>query len=83
MVSTAIIIRDKNGQLTPLLIVVQPRPGNHLPKETKSAIGFPDKGMPPWGPIIGDTKSRHVTAFVRSIRNKNVQGKEPQGNPVD
>jgi len=45
--------------------------------------GFPDKGMPPWGPIIGDTKSRNVTAFVRSIRNKNLQGKEPQGNPVD
>jgi cytochrome c oxidase cbb3-type subunit III len=47
------------------------------------AEGFPEKGMPAWGPVIGDTKARNVTAFVLSIKGKNVPGKEPQGNPVD
>jgi cytochrome c oxidase cbb3-type subunit 3 len=45
--------------------------------------GFPEKGMPAWGPVIGDTKARNVTAFVLSLRGKNLPGKEPQGNPVD
>jgi cytochrome c oxidase cbb3-type subunit 3 len=45
--------------------------------------GFPDKGMPAWGPVIGDTKARNVTAYVLSIKGKNLQGKEPQGTPVD
>lgn len=45
--------------------------------------GFPDKGMPAWGPVIGDTKARNVTAFVLSIRGKNLPGKEPQGNPIE
>ncbi|MBL8922574.1 MAG: c-type cytochrome [Myxococcaceae bacterium] len=45
--------------------------------------GFPDKGMPAWGAVIGDTKARNVTAYVLSIRGKNLPGKEPQGNPVE
>lgn len=45
--------------------------------------GFPDKGMPPWGPILGPDKVRKVVAFVLSIRNTNVAGKDPQGEPMD
>ena len=45
--------------------------------------GFPEKGMPAWGPVIGDTKARNVTAYVLSIRGKNLPGKAPQGDPVD
>lgn len=45
--------------------------------------GFPDKGMPAWGPTIGDTKARNVVAYVLSLKGKNLTGKEPQGNPVE
>ncbi|MBE2250754.1 MAG: c-type cytochrome [Myxococcus sp.] len=47
------------------------------------AEGFPDKGMPAWGPVIGDTKARNVTAYVLSLKGKNLPGKEPQGDPVE
>lgn len=42
--------------------------------------GWPSKGMPAWGPQLGDAKIRAVAAFVVSIRNTNVPGgKPPQG----
>lgn len=45
--------------------------------------GFPDKGMPPWGTVLGPEKVRKVSAFVMSIRDTNVAGKAPQGNDAD
>lgn len=47
------------------------------------ADGFPDKGMPAWGAVIGDSKARNVTAYVLSIKGKNLPGKEPQGSPIE
>ena len=42
--------------------------------------GFQDKAMPPWGPQIGEKRTREVVAFVLSIKNTNVPGgKAPQG----
>ncbi len=42
--------------------------------------GFLDKGMPAWGPQLGQEKVRDVTAYVLSIKGTNVPGgKEPQG----
>ena len=41
--------------------------------------GVGDKGMPAWGPILGAAGVQQATAFVLSIRNTNVAGKEPQG----
>ncbi len=42
--------------------------------------GVPTKGMPAWGPQLGDTKTQAVTAFLLTIRNTNVPGgKAPQG----
>jgi cytochrome c oxidase cbb3-type subunit 3 len=42
--------------------------------------GTPDKGMVPWGPLLGATRVMTLTAFVLSIKNTNVPGgKAPQG----
>ena len=43
--------------------------------------GFAAKGMPAWGPQLGDTKVRSVVAYVLTLRNTNVAGgKPPQGD---
>jgi len=43
--------------------------------------GVGDKGMPAWGPILGPDSVQKVAAYVLSIRDTNVAGKEPQGEP--
>jgi cytochrome c oxidase cbb3-type subunit III len=44
--------------------------------------GWADKGMPAWGPQLGEEKVREVTAYVISLRGTNVPGgKSPQGDP--
>lgn len=46
--------------------------------------GFVTKGMPPWGPQLGDAKSAAVVAYVLTLRNTNVaNGKAPQGDKED
>ncbi len=37
------------------------------------------KGMPAWGPALGRGGVAQVTAFVLSLRNKNLPGKAPEG----
>lgn len=45
--------------------------------------GFVEKGMPPWGPVLGEDKTRAVVAYLLSIRNTNVaDGKPPAGTVV-
>ena len=42
--------------------------------------GVPAKGMPTWGPVLGDQRVQSVVAYVLSIQNTNVPGgKAPQG----
>jgi cytochrome c oxidase cbb3-type subunit 3 len=42
--------------------------------------GVPAKGMPTWGPQLGDAKVAAVVAYVLSIKSSNVPGgKPPQG----
>ncbi len=41
--------------------------------------GWVDKGMPAWGPQIGEAKVREVAAYVYSLKGKNLTGKAPQG----
>ncbi|MBX3247248.1 MAG: c-type cytochrome [Myxococcales bacterium] len=41
--------------------------------------GALQNGMPAWGGTLGPEKVRQLTAFVLSIRDTNVSGKEPQG----
>jgi cytochrome c oxidase cbb3-type subunit 3 len=43
--------------------------------------GVPAKGMPPWGPALGRLGVTQATLFVLSIRNTNVSGKAPEGEP--
>lgn len=43
-------------------------------------MGYLDKGMPPWGQVLGESKVREVAAYVYSLKNTNVPGgKAPQG----
>ncbi|MBI2391327.1 MAG: c-type cytochrome [Deltaproteobacteria bacterium] len=44
--------------------------------------GFTAKGMPAWGPALGEERVRAVAAYVVSLKNTNVAGgKAPQGDP--
>lgn len=45
--------------------------------------GVAAKGMPAWGPMLGRAGVMQVTAFVLSLRDKNVPGKAPEGTPYD
>jgi cytochrome c oxidase cbb3-type subunit 3 len=58
--------------------------GNKPSEIAKSvADGFADKGMPPWGQMLGQDKVRKVSAFIVSIKGKELAGKAPQGDPLD
>ncbi|MBX7114689.1 MAG: c-type cytochrome [Myxococcaceae bacterium] len=44
--------------------------------------GYVDKGMPSWGPALGEKKVRAVVAYLMTIRGQNVAGKAPQGEQL-
>ena len=44
--------------------------------------GVPAKGMPSWGAVLGRASVLQLTGFVLSIRDSNVPGKAPEGQPV-
>lgn len=43
--------------------------------------GVGAKGMPAWGAILGAEATQQVVAFVLTLRNTNVEGKEAEGDP--
>lgn len=51
----------------------------------KAALeGFPLKGMPAWGTIIGPEKAAKAAAYILTIKNTNAAGgKAPQGDPAE
>jgi cytochrome c oxidase cbb3-type subunit 3 len=51
------------------------------PTEVYAAVnvGVLAFGMPAWGPSLGPDKTRDVTAFVLTLKGKNLPGKAPQG----
>lgn len=46
------------------------------------ARGKVEKGMPAWEPVLGPERVKQLTAFVLTLKDKNVAGKEPQGERV-
>jgi cytochrome c oxidase cbb3-type subunit 3 len=56
--------------------------GGKLTDVSKSITnGIPDKGMPPWGPVMSPEQIHSVVAFIRSIRGSKPAGaKAPQGD---
>lgn len=43
--------------------------------------GVVAKGMPAWGPVLGAERVRSIVAYVLTIKNTQVPGKAPQGEP--
>jgi cytochrome c oxidase cbb3-type subunit 3 len=41
--------------------------------------GFPEKGMAPMESVVGAAKVRSLTAYVLTLRGKNLPGKAPEG----
>lgn len=44
--------------------------------------GVPEKGMAAWGGQLGPTRVQEVVSYVLTIKNTNVPGKEPEGDPA-
>lgn len=42
--------------------------------------GVPAKGMPSWGPVLGQDTVKTLAAYVLTLRNTNIPGKAPQGD---
>lgn len=47
-------------------------------------LGFPNKGMPPWGNVVAADDQLALAAYVVSLQGTNPSnGKKPEGEPVD
>jgi cytochrome c oxidase cbb3-type subunit 3 len=46
---------------------------------TSIAKGYPEKGMAPFENLLGPKRVRTLTAYVLSLKGKNVAGKPPEG----
>lgn len=58
--------------------------GNTPADLLKAAMeGFPAKGMPAWGQILGPAKAVQGAAYALSLKNTDVPGKAPQGELKD
>ena len=56
--------------------------GTGSPEDVIKVIteGVPDKGMPPWGPILSGDDNVHLAAFIRSVHDTHpANAKEQQG----
>jgi cytochrome c oxidase cbb3-type subunit 3 len=50
---------------------------------TAAVDGFPAKGMPAWGPILGPDQAAKAAAFVLTLKGRNLPGKPPQGEAIE
>ena len=44
--------------------------------------GVPAKGMPTWGPVLGQDTVKSLAAYLMTVRNTDVPGKPAEGEPV-
>lgn len=51
------------------------------PLEIRKSIdnGYPLKGMPAWGPVLGGVKVNLLASFVLTVKGRNLPGKAPEG----
>lgn len=45
--------------------------------------GVPDNGMPTWAGVLSTEEIYQVVAYVQTLHNKNLPGKDPQGEPIE
>ncbi len=45
--------------------------------------GIPAKGMPAWSRQLTPTELRQVVAYVGTLRGTNIEGKPPEGEPIE
>lgn len=55
--------------------------GSAMDIHTTIRDGVTSNGMPNWGAPLGAAAVRRLSAYVVSLRDTNVPGKEPQGEP--
>ena len=53
--------------------------GSPMEIHTSISKGSPDKGMAPMENLLGPRKVRQLTAYVLSLKGKNVPGRPPEG----
>lgn len=72
---------DGGGTIGPNLTDDHWLTGSGKPMEIRQIIsaGVTAKGMPAWGQLLGDEKVDQITAFVLTLKGKNVPGKGPEG----
>jgi cytochrome c oxidase cbb3-type subunit III len=44
--------------------------------------GFTASGMPAWGAVLGERQVQSLSAYVLTLRNTNVPGRPPEGDPI-
>lgn len=47
------------------------------------ASGVPAKGMPAWEGVLGPERTEEVVAFLLTLKGKNLEGRPPEGEPVE
>lgn len=47
------------------------------------ANGVPEKGMPAWEKMMSEEELAQLVAFLGTLRGRNVEGKEPEGEKVE
>ena len=76
---------DLQGMIGPNLTDAFWMHGKGIGKDIIQAIkeGVPEKGMPPWGPVLSDDQIMALTAYILSKQDSNPAGaKPPQGDKV-
>jgi mono/diheme cytochrome c family protein len=42
-------------------------------------LGLAERGMPAWGPVLGEARLNQLTVYVHSIQERQIPGRDPEG----